>query len=263
MDGYHYAIQHGDRSGEDNPIMHKKASQFMLIGEELYRRGFSNPLLKYVTNCQAQYIMMELHTGICGLHSGSRTMAARVLRTGYYWSTVKEVCEKYVRKCAQCQQHGNMIHLQSEELHGITSHWPFVKWGMDILGPFCPGKGQVKFLLVAIDYFTKWVEVERLALITAQQVQKFVWKNVVCRFGVPSIIIADNGRQFVDKGLAEFYKGLHIQHITSSVEHPQTNGQVEAANKVILRELKKRLGYAKGRWANELLEVLLAYRCTP
>jgi len=84
----------------------------------------------------------------------------------------------------------------------------------------------------------------------------------VCRFGIPSIVITDNGRQFIDKGLAEFYRGHHIQHITSSVEHPQTNGQAEAANKVILRELKKRLGDAKGRWADELLEVLWAYRCT-
>ena len=85
----------------------------------------------------------------------------------------------------------------------------------------------------------------------------------MCRFGIPSIIITDNGKQFIDKGLAEFYKGLHIRHITSSVKHPQTNGQAEAANKVILRELKKRLGDAKGRWADELLEVLWAYRCTP
>jgi len=256
-------IQHGDTDGIDDPIMRRKASQFTLVGEELYKRGFSNPLLKCVTNRQAQYIMEELHTGICGLHSGSRTMAARVLRAGYYWPTVKEDCEKYVRKCIQCQQHGNMIHLKSEELHGITSPWPFAKWGMDILGPFNLEKGQVKFLLVAIDYFTKWIEAEPLALIKAQQVQKFVWKNIVCRFGIPSIVITDNGRQFIDKGLAEFYRGLHIQHITSSVKHPQTNGQAEAANKVILRELKKRLGDTKGRWVDELLEVLWAYRCTP
>jgi len=93
-------IQHGDTDGVDDPIMRRKASRFTLVGEELYKRGFSNPLLKCVTNHQAQYIMEELHTGICGLHSGSRIMAARVLRAGYYWPTIKEDCEKYVRKCA-------------------------------------------------------------------------------------------------------------------------------------------------------------------
>jgi len=83
----------------------------------------------------------------------------------------------------------------------------------------------------------------------------------VCRFEIPHVIITDNGRQFIDRGLAEFYEKLHIKHITSSVEHPQTNGQVEDANKVILNELKKRLGLAKDKWTEELLEVLWAYRC--
>jgi len=75
---------------------------------------------------------------------------------------------------------------------------------MNILGPFIPGKGQVNFLLVPINYFTKWIEAEPLASITAHQVQKFVLKNVVCRFGMLNFIITDNGRQIVDKGLAEF-----------------------------------------------------------
>jgi len=83
------------------------------------------------------------------------------------------------------------------------------------------------------------------------------------RFGLPQIIITDNGRQFTDRTLAEFYEKLHIKHIASSVEHPQTNGQAEAANKVILNELKKRLGPAKGNWTEQLLEVLWAYLCTP
>ena len=79
---------------------------------------------------------------------------------------------------------------------------------------------------------------------------------------MPHTIITDNGRQFIDKELAKFYISLGIKHITSSVEHPQTNGQAEAANKVILVELRKRLDTAKGRWPEELVEVLWAYRCT-
>jgi len=135
--------------------------------------------------------------------------------------------------------------------------------GMDILSPFSPGKGQVKFLIVVVDYFTKWIEAKSLTTITAQQVQQFVWKDIICRYGVPHTIITDNGRQFIDKELAKFYTGLGIKHITSSVEHPQTNGQAEVANKVILVELRKRLDSAKGRWPEELVEVLWAYRCTP
>jgi len=116
---------------------------------------------------------------------------------------------------------------------------------MDIIRPFTPGKGQVKLLLVGVDYFSKWIEAEPLAIITANQIQKFVWKNIICRYGIPHTIITDNGRQFIDRGLAEFYRNLKIKHITSSVEHPQTNDQTEAANKVILGQLKKRLDNAK------------------
>jgi len=83
--------------------------------------------------------------------------------------------------------------------------------------------------------------------------QNFVWKSIVCRFGVPHTIITDNGRQFIDRGLQSFYDNLGIKSITTSVEHPQTNGQAEAANKFRLNELKKRLGKAKVRWTEELI----------
>jgi len=64
---------------------------------------------------------------------------------------------------------------------------------MDIIDPFAPGKGQTKFLLVGVDYFTKWIEVEPLASISAKNVQNFVWRSIICRFGIPHTIIADNG----------------------------------------------------------------------
>jgi len=134
---------------------------------------------------------------------------------------------------------------------------------MYIIGPFTPGKGQCKFLLVGIDYFTKWIEAKPLAAITTRNVQNFVWKNIVCRFGISYVIITDNDRQFTDRGLVEFYEKLDIKHITSSVEHHQTNGQAEAANKVIVNEFKKRLDPTKGKWTEDLLKVLWAYWCTP
>jgi len=133
---------------------------------------------------------------------------------------------------------------------------------MDIIGPFAPSKGQCKFLLVGIDYFTKWIEFEPLTGIIAKNVENFIWKNIVCRFGLPQVIITDNNRQFTNGGLAEFYEKLVIKHITSSVEHSQTNNQAKTANEVILNELRNRLGPTKGKWTEELLEVLWAYQCT-
>ena len=90
-----------------------------------------------------------------------------------------------------------------------------------------------------------------------------MWKNIICRFGIPYAIITDNGRQFTDKKLMEFYVDLGIKSVTTSVEHPQINGQAESANKFILGQLKRRLGSAKGLWAENLPEILWAYRCIP
>nr|KYP72479.1 Pro-Pol polyprotein [Cajanus cajan] len=91
---------------------------------------------------------------------------------------------------------------------------------MDILGPFPPAKGQLKFLLVAIDYFTKWIEACPLAKITAENVQKFTWKSVIYRFGIPHSLVTNNGRQFIAQNFENFLRELEIKHLPTSVEHP-------------------------------------------
>nr|KYP65463.1 Transposon Ty3-I Gag-Pol polyprotein [Cajanus cajan] len=204
---------------------------------------------------QATYVIEEIHRGICGMHSRARSMATRVLRAGYYWPTLKSDCQTYVQRCKECQP--------PAALHQMMSSWPFAQWGMDILGPFPPAKGQLKFLLVAIDYFTKWIEACPLAKITTKNVQKFTWKSIVCRFGIPHSLVTDNGRQFIAQSFEDFLRELGVKHLPTSVEHPEINGQDEVANKVILRELKKWLGSTKGRWADELPSTLWAYHCTP
>ncbi|XP_014493154.1 uncharacterized protein LOC106755497 [Vigna radiata var. radiata] len=240
----------------------KQIARYVIVGEELYRRGYVTPMLKCLSKEESDYVMRELHEGICDRHGGGRSLRARALRAGFYWPTMEKDCQAFVVKCLACQKHGNIIHRPATALSGIISPWPFTQWGMDIVGPFPTGRSQLKFLLVAVDYFTKWVEAKPLAKISASQVQKFVWR-LICRFGLPKYIITDNGRQFIDKKLVAFYKELGITPLTSSVEHPQTNGQAEAMNKVIIQELKKKLGEAKGAWADELQQVLWGYRCSP
>uniref|UniRef100_A0A151UDR6 Gypsy retrotransposon integrase-like protein 1 n=1 Tax=Cajanus cajan TaxID=3821 RepID=A0A151UDR6_CAJCA len=153
--------------------MRMRSAKFVIIGDELFKRGISTPLLKCLTTPQAAYVIEEIHIGICGMHSGARSMATRVLRAGYYWPTLKSDFQDYVQRCKECQQFGNSHQQPPETLHQMMSSWPFSQWGMDILGPFPPAKGQLKFLLVAIDYFTKWIEACPLAKITTKNVQRF------------------------------------------------------------------------------------------
>ena len=98
------------------------------------------------------------------------------------------------------------------------------------MGPLPQRKRQMKFLLVAIDYFTKWVETEALATITEAKVQNFVWKNIVYRFRIPRTIISENGRQFDGQGFRSFWSSLSIKNKYSSPRHPQANGQTEVTN---------------------------------
>nr|GEV77414.1 hypothetical protein [Tanacetum cinerariifolium] len=93
-----------------------------------------------------------------------------------------------------------------EKLTPITSRWPFYKWGNDIAEPFPKGPGKVKFLIVAIDYFTKWIEAKPVRTIAGIQIKKFVWDNIVCRFGLPGEIISDNGKQFRDNPFKDWNK---------------------------------------------------------
>ena len=120
-----------------------------------------------------------------------------------------------------------------------------------------------KYLLVGTDYFTKWVEAEPLANIRDVNVKIFVWKNIVTRFGVPQVLILDNGLQFDSKIFRSYCGELGITNRYSTPTYPQRNRQAEAVNKVIVNELKKMLDDAKGRWVEELPHVLWMYRTTP
>jgi len=100
---------------------------------------------------------------------------------------------EYAWKCEQCQKHTPLIHQSAGNLNPISSPWPFTQWGLDVVSPFPRAIGNWRFVLVVVDYFTKWAEVEALANIRDVDVKNFVWRNIVTRFGVPESLMSDNG----------------------------------------------------------------------
>nr|XP_025703181.1 uncharacterized protein LOC112803948 [Arachis hypogaea] len=149
----------------------RRASLYTKVAGELYRRGFSQPLLKCLNEKEAKEVMDEIHEGVCGNHIGGRSLAAKIVRTGYYWPTLKRDCITKVKACDNCQKHSAISTKPSEMLHNMEHHF-------------------------------------------------------------------------------------------SSVEHPQTNGQAKAANRVILQAIKRKLNNAKGEWANLIPEILWSYNTT-
>jgi hypothetical protein len=144
-----------------------------MVAGKLYKWGHLMPMLRCLGVDEINLVLLEVHEGVCKSHVGGRALAIKLLRAGYYWPTLLNECAELVKKCDKCQRFSDLKHASATELTFVYSPWPFLKWGMDIVGPFPLAPGQLKFLIVGINYFTKWVEVEALSKITADRVKHF------------------------------------------------------------------------------------------
>ncbi|XP_074342230.1 uncharacterized protein LOC141679701 [Apium graveolens] len=239
-----------------------KATRLFLEDNQLYRRTFSVLTLKCIDPDKADYCLREVHEGICGDHLAAKELAYKVIRQGYYGPTIHANAVAYVNKCSKCQKFNNVPN-QSPNLPGsVLSPVPFVVWGIDIMGPFPRAKGNLRYVLVVIDYMTKWAEAKAMKTINQQDYIKFMY-SIVMRFGIPMVLISDNGPQFVGSDFEAYLKELGIKHKKAFVAHPQGNGEVVFTNRTILRGLENRLEESKKDWPDELPKVLWSYRTTP
>ena len=208
-------------------------------------------------------MLAESHEGVCGTHQGAKTLSRRVLRAGFFWPTMHADATNLVRKCDKCQRASNISSVPPYERINIASAWPFDLWGIDILGPFPRATRQRKFIIVAVEYFTRWVEAEALATITAKAVWNFIWKNIICRFGLLHALISDNGTQFASAFVTRQCANFGIKNNFASVSHPATNGLAEVTNRTILQGLTRKVEEFKTEWPDLLDEILWTYRTTP
>ncbi|XP_013709051.1 uncharacterized protein LOC106412687 [Brassica napus] len=217
-----------------------RSAHYAVLDGELHRWTATKVLLKGIHGEETGLVMAETHEGAAGNNSGGRALALKVKILGFYWPTMNMDCEAYAQRCDQCQRHDSTIHCPTELLRTMTAPYPFMRWGMYIIGLMSCSR-QKRFVLVLTDYFTKWIEVEAFANITEKEVQRFVWKNIIYRYGLPYEIVTDNGSQFILNKFREFCERWRIRLNTSSPRYPQSNGQAEASNKIIIDGLKKRL----------------------
>ena len=196
-----------------------KAVRFVIIDDVLYKRGYSLLYLRCASLEEANYVLRKIHERTYGNHSGARSLAGKALKVGYYWPTLQKDAYNIVRACDKCQRFANVQTRLGETMTPISSPWPFTQWEIDIMGLFPLGKKQLKFLIVAIDYFTKWVEAEPVTTIKEAKVTSFVWKNIICRFGVPHVIISNNGKQFDNPKFRKSCQELRVKNHYSSPRH--------------------------------------------
>ena len=226
-------------TSKDRRALRQLATRFVICGDALYRRSPDGILLLCLDRASVNRVMREVHAKVCGPHMGGLMLMRKIMRTGYFWLTMETDCCQFVQRCPEHQMHGDLIHVPPSELHALTSPWLFSIWGIDIIGKISPkSSGGHEYILVAIDYFTKWEEATSYAGLTAAIVAKFIRSHIIYRYGVPHDLISDRGAHFrgeVDTLVQEY----GIQHHRSSAYRPHTNGVVEAANKNIKRILRK------------------------
>ncbi|XP_074346833.1 uncharacterized protein LOC141685638 [Apium graveolens] len=145
-----------------------KAAKFFLEEGILYCKTFSSPILKCIGLEEAKYCLAEVHEGICGDHMSAKALAHKIIRQGYYWPTIHQDAIEFIKKCKECQLFSNVSRISPVLPSSVLSPIPFAVWGIDIMRPFPRAKGDLGYLLVSIDYMTKWVEAKAMRTINQQ-----------------------------------------------------------------------------------------------
>ncbi|KAK4409495.1 Ribonuclease HI [Sesamum angolense] len=185
-------------------IIRTRATHFTMIRGELYKRGFSQPYLKCLDPERAEYVLKKIHEGSCENHSGRKITSRQDLTTRLLLAFHTKRCHGYGVTLPKMSRTCELHAYPSRTNATIPNPCPFDQWGMDLVEKLLRATGQREYLIVAVDYFSKWVEAEPLSRISEKEIIEFVWKNIICRFGIPRAFITDNGTQFQGK---EFKRG--------------------------------------------------------
>ena len=186
-------------------------------------------------------------------------MAMKVLQAGFYWPSLFKDAYTMCKQCDKCQRLGKISRRHMMSLNPILVVELFDVWGIDFMRPFPTSFGYT-YILVGVDYVSKWVEAMPCRVANHKAVLKFLKDNIFSRFGVPKTIISDGGSHFCNKPFENLLSMYGVKHKVATPYHPQTSGQVELANKEIKTILMKVVNLNRKDWSLKLLDSLWAYR---
>ena len=236
----------------------REARKYIWDDPYLFRIGGDRVLRRCVSKEDGLDILRHVHEGLTGGHHGANVTAQKVFDSGFYWPTVVKDAVEFVRTCDRCQRTGNISSKDEMPQNPIQVLEIFDVWGIDFMGPFPSSSGN-RYILVAIDYVSKWVEAQALPTNDARVVVRFL-KKLFTRFGVPKAIISDRGTHFCNSAMEKALARYGVTHRLSTAYHPQTSGQVENANRGVKRILEKTVGKSRKDWSEKLDDALWAFR---
>nr|GFA94596.1 reverse transcriptase domain-containing protein [Tanacetum cinerariifolium] len=234
---------------------------FTICADQIIRRCVSGQ--------EAVDILKACHSGPTRGHHGPNYTARKVLDSGFYWPTINRDVQNLVKNCDVCQRQGKISQRDEMPQNFIQVCEIFDIWRIDFMGPFSSSRGN-KYILVAVNYPSKWVEAKALPTNDSRVVCKFL-KNLFTQFGAPRAIISDRGTHFCNDQFTKVMQKYGVTHRLATPYHPQTSGQVEVSNRDLKRILERAVGENRASWSDKLDDALWAFRtayktpigCTP
>ncbi|GJV30083.1 reverse transcriptase domain-containing protein [Tanacetum coccineum] len=235
----------------------------------LFRICADQIIRRCVHGQEANDILKACHEGPTGGHHSANLTARKVFDAGFFWPTIYRDAHTMIKSCDTCQRQGKISQRDEMPQNAIQVCEIFDVWGIDFMGPFPSSHGN-KYILVAVDYLSKWVEAKALPTNDARVVVKFL-KSLFARFGTPRAIISDRGTNFCNDQFAKVMSKYGVTHHLATAYHPQTSGQVEVSNRGLKRILERTVGENRASWSDKLDDALWAFRtafktpigCTP
>ncbi|KAM0997088.1 hypothetical protein ACFX2C_007009 [Malus domestica] len=212
-----------------------------------------------VHDSECHSILSFCHTYACGGHFGTQRTALKVLQCGFYWPSIFKNAKTFCLTCDKCQRMGGISARDQMPQVSILNVEIFDVWGIDFMGPF-PSSYGFTYILLAVDYVSKWVEAKATRTNDSKVVADFIRTNIFARFGMPQVIISDGGSHFCNRTIEALLRKYSVTHKVSTPYHPQTNGQAEVSNREIKQILEKTIGPTRKDWSLRLDDALWAYR---
>nr|GEV21943.1 DNA-directed DNA polymerase [Tanacetum cinerariifolium] len=221
-------------------------------------KGAENYAADHLSRQEAVDILTACHSRPTRGHYGANYTAKKVFDSGFYWPTIYKDAFELVKNCDSCQRQGKFSQRDEMQQNAIQVCEIFDVWGIDFIGPFPNSKGN-KYILVAVNYLSKWVEAKALPTNDTRVVVKFL-KSIFSWFGTPKGIISICGTHFYNNQFAKVMSKYGVTHRLSTAYHSQTSGQVEVTNRGLKRILERTVGENRALWTDKLDDALWAFR---
>jgi hypothetical protein len=214
---------HPDISRDEHRRICQHSKRYLIINDTLYRCGIDTFLRHCLTHDEAERVLNDCHLGACGGHLSRVATTQKILRVSYFWPSIFKDCIEAVKRCPLCQVFQKKARTHPDLLHPIVAVDPFAKQGIDFMQCNPTLVGGHGYIIVAVDYFTKWAEDMPTFLKDGRTATLFFFNHIITRFGVPQTIVTDHGSHFQNQMMSELHVKLGFRHEKSSPYYPQAN----------------------------------------